>query len=80
MATTDTPNDEMTAAMKKEDPAAPTNGIAPEATTGTEQPQLEAGAAAIAQQHVVAHATSHVPAPEVPTDVDTSAMIAEAGK
>jgi len=110
MATIDTPNNEMTVAIKKGDQidvpvhentsveaAAPTNdeitlvsdtGIDPETTTRTEQLQLETNAAPIPEQQqlaqpqleetVVADLTNHVPASEVSTDVDTSAMIAEA--
>ena len=112
MATTDTPNHEMTVAIKKEDQievlvnentsdeaAAPTNeqiphvsntGIGPETEGRTEQLQLEASTTPIPEHHhlvqpqveetAVADPANHAPAPEVPTDVDTSAMIAEAGK
>lgn len=65
-------------------------GIAQETTTTTEQSLLQAHAAPITEQHQLVEAnveetgiavpTNHLTAPEVPTDVDTSAMIAEAGK
>lgn len=65
----------MTATMTKEEqvePAAPTNeGIPPALDTGM-GPETTGESA-------VDHATNHVPDSEVPTDVDTSAMIAEAG-
>lgn len=63
-------------------------GIAQETTTTTEQSLLQAHAAPITEQHQLVEAnveetgiavpTNHLTAPEVPTDVDTSAMIAEA--
>ena len=65
-------------------------GIGSGNTANTEQPQLEVVAEPIPEQHqlihtgveqtVVADTTNHVPTPEVPNRVDTSAMIAEAGK
>jgi hypothetical protein len=77
MATNEAPNNEMTAELKKEEitpveAAAPTTneGIPPVSDTVTDQPQLEATGAPIPGQNQL----------EVPTDVDTSAMIAEAGK
>ena len=85
MATTEPPNTEMTAEITKEEQTEPqvaaNTSVEPAATTAPVldtgvAPGTEAAPAPLPEQHQL----THVPAPEVPTDVDTSAMIAEAGK